>query len=82
MIQFIKIPQWLLKKTRSKILELIINFFPLIFTSIEIEGERVSSSQKKRTLRGGGRECSKTNKGEQEGMGLGQNSGILSERTF
>ena len=39
--------------------EVIINFFSLNFTSIEIERERVSS-----TLGG---VCSKTNKGKQEG---------------
>ena len=33
---------------------LIINLFSLNFSSIEIEGERVSSSQNKRTLGGGG----------------------------
>ena len=51
--------------------EVIINFFSLNFTRIEIERERVSS-----TLGG---VCSKMNKGEQEG---GQNSDILTERTF
>ena len=48
---------------------LIINFLSLNFTSIEIEGERVSCSQNERAL-GGGR-----------GGGC-QNSGILSERPF
>ena len=57
--------------------EVIINFFSLNFTSIEIERERVSS-----TLGG---VCSKTNKGKQEGGRGGggeQNSDILTERTF
>ena len=47
-------------------LVLIINFFSLNFTSIEMDGERVSSRQNERTL-GGGEGCSKTNKGEQGG---------------
>ena len=53
---------------------LIVNFFSLNFTSIEIEGERVSSSQNEGTLVvvGGGE--LKTNKGKQrerEGSKLG-----------
>ena len=80
---------------QPRILLLIINFFSLNFTSIKIEGERGSSSQNERTIggrgaqkrtkmnkRGRGEGCSKTNKDEQEGKGGGQNSGILSERTF
>ena len=51
------------------------------FHSIEIEGERVSSSQNERTFFLGGGRGSKMKKGEQGGMGS-QNSGILSERTF
>ena len=43
-----------LKDTLRKILVLIINFFSLNFTGIEIEGERVSSCQNERTLRWGG----------------------------
>ena len=39
---------------QPKTLVLIINFFSLNFTSVEIEGERVSSSQNKHTLGGGG----------------------------
>ena len=48
---------------------LIINFFSLNFTSAEIEGERVSSSQNERSLEGGGGVggCSKMNKDEQGG---------------
>ena len=34
--------------------QVIINFFSLNFTIMEIEGERVSSSQNERTLRGEG----------------------------
>ena len=53
---------------QPKTLVLIINFFSLNFTSVEIEGERVSSSQNKHTLGGGGAGeggmCSKTNKGD------------------
>ena len=42
----------------------------------------VSSNQKERTLKKG-EVCSKTNKGEQEGKGKGdQNVGVLRERTF
>ena len=51
------------------------------FHSIEIEGERVSSSQNERTFFLGGGRGWKMKKGEQGGMGS-QNSGILSERTF
>ena len=59
---------------------LIINFFSLNFTSIEIQGEKVSSSQNERTLGEGALGvCSKTNKGKQGGI---QNLGILSELTF
>ena len=67
---------------QPKILVLIINFLSLNFTSIEIEGERVSSNQNEHTkgVRGGG-ENSKTNKGEQGGR-EGQNLWILIERTF
>ena len=51
---------------------LIINFFSLNFTSAEIEGERVSSSQNERSLEGGGGVggCSKMNKDEQGGKGV------------
>ena len=70
------------EKTRPvqpKILVLIINFFSLNFTSIEIEVESVSSSQNKHTLggEGGARKQTRVKKGEG-----GQNSGNLSERTF
>ena len=52
--------------------QVIINFFSLNFTSIEIEGERVSSSQNERTLGGGGaRKQTRANKGEGEGSNLG-----------
>ena len=47
---------------------------------MEIEKERVSSSQNEHNLEGGGG-CSKTNKDKQGGRG-GQNLGILSECTF
>ena len=61
-------------------LVLIINFFSLKFTSIEMKGERVSSTQNERTFRGGcARKHTKANK---RGGGRNQNSGILSERTF
>ena len=56
-VQFIDIPLWLLKRhgwVQPKILVLIIDFFSINFTNIETEGERVSSSQNKRTLRMGG----------------------------
>ena len=59
-------------------------FFSLNFTSIEIEGERVSSSQKERTYGGrggGGGGCSKTNKGKQGERGGGSKPGNL-ERTY
>ena len=57
------------------------NLFSLNFTSIEIEEERVSSSQKERTLGVRGGMCSKLNKGEQ-GERRGENSRILRESTF
>ena len=62
--------------------QFIINFFILNFTGIEIQGERVSSSQNERTLGGGGGRgvFAKTNNGEQWGR-ENQKSGILSERT-
>ena len=64
-------------------LVLIINFFSLNFTSIETEGKGVSSSQNEPTLGGGegggSRKRTRANKGAEGG---GQNSGILSERTF
>ena len=46
---------------------LIITFFSLNFSSIEIDGKRVSSSQNERTLGGGRGRCSKTYKGKQVG---------------
>ena len=57
--------------------QVIIIFFSLNFTSIEIEGERVSSSQNERTLggwrdAGGARKGTRANKGGGEG-GRGQN---------
>ena len=55
----------------------IINFFSLNFTSIEIEGERVSSSQNEPALAGG--EFSKRSNAEQGG--LGSKLGNL-ERTY
>ena len=60
----------------------LIKFFSLNFTSIEIEGERVSSSQNKRTLtRGRVRGVySKTNKGEQGGRGESKLGNL--ERTY
>ena len=74
------------EKTRPvqpKILVLLINFFSLNFTSIGTEGEGVGSSQNERTLSGGAsRKRTRANKGKQGGRGGGQNSGILSERTF
>ena len=48
-------------------LVLIMNFFSLNFTSIEIEEERVSSTKTNAPLEGGGL---KTNKGKQGGEGL------------
>ena len=58
----------------------MINFFSLNFTSIEIESERVSSSQNERTFGGG---VLVNEQGQTWGReGGGQNSGILSERTF
>ena len=65
-VHFIEIPH----RVQPKILVLISNFFSLNFTSIEIEGEMVSSSQNDRTLagwEGGWGECSKMNKDEQGG---------------
>ena len=56
----------MLRWVQPKILALLINFFSVNFTTIEIEGERLSSSQNKRTLGGEG-QCSKTNKGKQGG---------------
>ena len=47
---------------------------------MEIEGERVSSSQNERTYRG--EWCFKTTRANKGERGGGQNSGILSERTF
>ena len=65
------------------------NLFSLNFASIEIEEERVSSSQDKCTLRleeGGMDWCSKTYKGTRANKGggreWGQNSGILRECAF
>ena len=65
---------------------LIINFLSLNFTSIEIEGERVTSIQKERTLVGGGgggggcaQKRTRVNK-EEEG-GSGSKLGNL-ERTY
>ena len=71
---FIEIPLWLLKRhvEFKQTLVLIINFFSLNFTIIEIEWVRVSSSQNKHTLggRGGGgyRKWTRANKGEERGM--------------
>ena len=62
-------------------LVVIINFFSLNFTSIKIEGEKVSSSQNERSLKEGGEGgrwwWSETNEKEHGGGG-DQNSGILS----
>ena len=60
-----------LKDTLSstKDIVLIINFFSLNFTSIEIEGDRVSSSQNKCTL-------GENEQGQTRGEG-GQNSEVL-----
>ena len=60
--------------------QVIINFFSLNFTRIEIEGKRVSSSQGKRTS--GGEGGARRRAGENNRGGGGQNSGILSERPF
>ena len=61
-------------------LVLITNFFSLNFTSIEIEGERVSSSQNEHDFgRGFARKRTRTNK---RGEGVSQNLGIMSKRTF
>ena len=59
---------------------LVINLFSLNFTSIEIEGEMVSFTQNERTLRGG--EGAQKRARANKGGGRGQNSEILSERTF
>ena len=45
---------WKTRWVQPKILVLIIKFFSVNFTSIEIEGERVSSSQNERNLGGDG----------------------------
>ena len=68
---FTEIPLWLLKRDVefSQILVLV-NFFSLNFTSIEIKGKRTNSSQNE--LPWGWWGCSKTNKGEQGGVGGGQ----------
>ena len=58
---------------------MIINFFSLIFTGIEIEGEKVSSSQNKRTLRRGGGVL-ENEQGQTRGE-RGSNPGNL-ERTY
>ena len=65
------------KKTRwvqTKILVLIIYFFYLNFTIIEIEGERVSSSQNECTLRGGlgGGDAQKQTRTNKRGGGRGR----------
>ena len=60
-------------RVQPEILVLIIKFFSLHFTIIEIEGERGSSSQNERILRG--------ERGGGRGEGV-QKSRILSERTF
>ena len=65
-VHFIEIPQSFLKDTwlQPKILVLIINFFSLNFTSIEIQEERVNSSQNERTLgEGVGRKRTRAKKG-------------------
>ena len=60
----------MLSSTKDTIV-LIINFFSLNFSSIEIEGERVSSSQNERTLGLGGALKQKTaNKGGKGGGGV------------
>ena len=68
-VNFIEIPLWLLKRhvEFKQTLVLIINFFFLNFTIIEIEWVMVNSSQNKHTLGGRGRGCSKMNKGKQGG---------------
>ena len=63
-------------------LVVIINFFSLYFTSIEIEGKRVNSSQNERTLGAEGKGYLKTRKGEQVNKeGQGSKLGSL-ERTY
>ena len=52
-------------------LVLAIYLFSLNFKSIEIDGERASSSQNERSL-GGEKGCSKTSKREQSEMGGGK----------
>ena len=64
-VHFIEILLWLLKR-HAKILVLIINLFSLNLTSIETEGERVSSSQNERGRAG--------RRGE--GLGVGGGGGI------
>ena len=70
---FAETPLWLQRK-----ILVLISFLSLNFSSIEIEGERVSSSQNERTLWGGG--GSKMNKDEKEGE-RGSNLGDF-ERTY
>ena len=71
---FAETPLWLQRK-----ILVLISFLSLNFSSIEIEGERVSSSQNERTLWGGGvRKWTRMKKRERGGQILG----ILSERTF
>ena len=53
------------------------NFFSLNFTSIEIEEEKVSSSQNERTFC-----CSKKNKGEQEVRGKVKTQGYQANFLF
>ena len=68
---------------QPKTLALIINFFALNFASIEIEGERVSSSQDECTLRlEGGWGVLENVQAKTRGRRAGQNSGILSECPF
>ena len=56
-------------------------FFSVNFTSIKFEGERVRSGQNERTW-GEGRGVLENEQGQTRGEGGGQNTEILSERTF
>ena len=71
-----------LKDTLSstKDIVLIINFFSLNFTSIEIEGERVSSNQNERTLEGGG--VLEKEQGQSRGGGRGLKFGNFERMYF
>ena len=77
------VASWKTHWVQTKILSLIINFFSLNFTSIEIERERGSSRQNKRTMGGcgqgvGARKQTRTNK--RGGKGVSKLGNL--ERTY